>query len=65
MTLRASEAHFEARQIKRSEDWSVLVTWDTGRTAQVNNFADRAEAEEWIKNKSAAWVKARHTGSHD
>jgi hypothetical protein len=65
MALYASEAHFEARQAKRGESWQVLVTWDTGRTAQVDNFADRTEAEEWIKNKSAAWVKGRQTGSHE
>jgi hypothetical protein len=65
MALHASEAQFKARQNKHSEGWSVHVTWDTGRTAQVNNFADRAEAEEWIKNKSAGWLQARQTGSHD
>jgi hypothetical protein len=65
MALRASEAHFEARQAKPGEGWSVHVSWDTGRTARVDDFADRAEAEEWILSKSAAWVKARQTGSHD
>jgi hypothetical protein len=65
MALRALEARFKARQDKHGERWSVQVTWNSGRTAQVNNFSDQAEAEEWIKNGSAAWLKARETGSHD
>ncbi len=65
MGLRAAEAHFEARQLERDGGWHVVVTWTNGRTAQINNFTDGAEAEEWIKNKSAAWLKARQTGSHD
>ena len=26
-----------------------LVTWDSGRTAQVGGFASEKEAEQWIK----------------
>ena len=65
MALRPSEAHFKVHQVKLGGGWQVVVTWDSGRTAQVDNFADRTEAEEWIKDKSAAWLKARQTGSHD
>jgi hypothetical protein len=65
MALRASEANFEARQLKRGGGWYVLASWVGGRTAQVDDFANEAAAEEWIKSKSAAWLKARQTGSHD
>ena len=66
MALRPLEVHFQARQAKRGEGWQVLATWDNGRTAQVGNFADRAEAEEWIKNKAAAWLPvSSDESSHD
>jgi hypothetical protein len=65
MVLHASTAHFEARQLKRGEGWYVLVTWPNGSSALIHDLASEAEAEEWIKNKSAAWLKARLTGSHD
>ena len=65
MALRASKAQFETRQFKRGGSWYVLVTWASGSSAKVNDFASGTEADEWIKNKSAAWLKARATGSHD
>jgi hypothetical protein len=65
MVLHPLEAHFQARPLKRGTGWYVLVSWDGGRTAQINDFASEAEADEWIKNKSAGWLKTRDTGSHD
>ena len=61
----ALEAHFKPCPLKHGDGWYVLASWDSGRTAEVNGFATEAEAEAWIKNDSAAWLTARHTGSHD
>jgi hypothetical protein len=65
MATQASPARFEPRQQKRGLGWYVLVTWSSGTTAEVSGFRDESDAAEWIKNDSAAWLKARQTGSHD
>ena len=65
MALRVSQPRFEARKQKHGDGWYVLATWPTGSTAEVKGFASEPEAQEWIENKSVAWLKARQTGSHD
>jgi hypothetical protein len=58
-------AHFKPVPLKHGDGWTVLASWDSGRTAEVNGFATKAEAQAWITTESAAWLTARHTGSHD
>ena len=65
MQVLASPPRLESRPLKRGGGWYVLVTWSSGRTAQVNDFASETEAEQWISNASAAWLAARQTGSRD
>lgn len=65
MALRVSKAHFQPRPNKRGDGWHILVTWNTGNSVQVPDFASEDEADDWIETKSADWLKARQTGSHD
>jgi hypothetical protein len=64
MALAALQAHFKSCPLKHSAGWYLRVTWDSGRTAQVDGFATEADAEPWIATNSIARVKARQTGSH-
>jgi len=54
MTLAALQAHFKSCPLKHSAGWYLRVTWDSGRTAQVDGFATEAEAEAWIATNSIA-----------
>ena len=65
MATPISPPRLEARQFKKGDGWYVLVTSSSGSTTNVGHFANEAEAEQWIKQDSAAWLKARLTGSHD
>ena len=60
-----SPPRLETRQFKKGDGWYVLVTSSSGSTTQVGHFASEAEATQWIKKDSVAWLKARQTGSHD
>jgi hypothetical protein len=64
VALGALEAHFKVCPLKRGEGWWILVTWDNGRTAQVDGFATQTEAAAWITTNSVAWLNARQTGRH-
>ncbi len=65
MALTPSPVHFAARPLKSGDGWYVQVTWDSGRTAQVPDFATEADAKQWIRDESGVWLAERHTGSHD
>ncbi len=65
MALRALIPEFETRELRHGKGWIVHASWSNGRTADIPNFASRAEADQWIKTSSTAWLEERSTGSHD
>jgi hypothetical protein len=65
MALGPSPVHFKPHPLRSGDGWFIQVTWDSGRTAEVPNFASEADAERWIAHESALWLAERHTGSHD
>jgi hypothetical protein len=49
----------EARQLKTAPGWYVRVTWRYGQAEHVSGFASEHEAQNWIKEKSEAWLRGR------
>jgi hypothetical protein len=39
--------------------WRVKIQWEEGPSEQVLGFKTKADAQDWIVHKSAAWLKAR------
>ena len=48
---------FEAVQIKMGPEWYVHVTLPNGEQPHLGRFKMEAEAIEWIRDKSAGWLK--------
>jgi hypothetical protein len=44
------------RPLAGGEGWFIQVDWEDF-SEQVGAFVSRAEAEEWIANKSAEWLR--------
>lgn len=65
MALRPLVPRFESREGKPGKGWLVHASWSSGRTADIPGFANQAEAEDWIRSQSSAWLAARLTGSRD
>ena len=65
MTLQPLIPKFQSREARRGMGWLVHVSWSSGRTADIPGFASEAEADDWIRSDSPAWLAARLTGSHD
>ena len=53
---------FEAVQIKMGPEWSVRLTLPNGEQPHLGGFKTEAEAIEWIKRESAAWLKGYEGG---
>jgi hypothetical protein len=50
------EPKFRTKMIKDGR-WTVVVVTGRGPDSHVGNFATEEEAQRWIKNESAAWLK--------
>jgi hypothetical protein len=48
----------EPRELKDHSGWYVHVAWTSGHTEDVD-VSGEAEAHDWIKRKSAAWLAGR------
>ncbi len=48
----------EARELKDRSGWYVRLTWTSGQTEDID-VGGEAEAHDWIKRKSAAWLAGR------
>jgi hypothetical protein len=48
---------FEAVQIKMGPEWYVRVTLPNGEQPHLGSFKTEAKAIEWIRDKSAGWLK--------
>jgi hypothetical protein len=53
------EPIFEARSLRSARGWYVRVSWGYGQVEHVGGFASGADAEKWIKEKSAIWLRDR------
>ena len=49
----------EPRQFRDSPVWYVLVTWGDRPPEQVGGFPTEEEAQQWIVQSSAGWLKER------
>ena len=56
MTTSAPPPKFTPLPLAGGEGWFVQVDWQDF-SEQVGSFVSRAEAEEWIANKSADWLR--------
>jgi hypothetical protein len=55
--MNSADPHFEPRPDRvLGGNWSVQVTWRSGKTEAVTGFKTQYEALEWIDKKSANWV---------
>jgi len=53
------DAVFEARRLKSAPGWYVWVSWRYGQVEHISGFTSADEAESWIANKSAGWLRNR------
>jgi hypothetical protein len=56
MTTGGSPPKLTPRPLVDARGWYVQVDWDDF-SEQVGAFATRAEAREWIRDKSADWLR--------
>lgn len=46
---------FDTVQLKDGSGYFVRVTWSDGFEQQINDFADEAEAQQWITDNALNW----------
>jgi hypothetical protein len=51
---------FQAVEMKAGSGWCVHVVLPKGEMPRLGGFNSEAEATEWIKLKSSAWLKAHY-----
>jgi hypothetical protein len=56
MTGRDHSPSLEPRKLQGEDVWYVAIVWPDGRSEQVGAFRTKAETEDWIANRSAAWL---------
>jgi hypothetical protein len=55
---------FEPVQMKIGTGWYLRLTLPGGRQSRIDGFKTQAEAQEWIKAKSTAWLKMYDGGRY-
>jgi len=55
---------FEPVKLKAGSGWYVRLTLPDGRQPQIDGFKTEAEALEWIKTTSVAWLKIFEGGRY-
>ncbi len=58
------KAVFEPLKTKIGSGWNVLVTLPNGDQTQISGFDTKANAREWIANKSASWLQGYRGGRY-
>jgi hypothetical protein len=53
---------FEPIESEPGAGWQVLITLRYGKQLKINGFESSAEAGEWIRTKSAAWLSKYNSG---
>jgi hypothetical protein len=51
----------EIRELKDRSGWYVRLTWTSGHVEDID-VSSEAEAQDWIRRKSAAWLAGRVRG---
>jgi hypothetical protein len=54
------KVEFEPVPMKIGAGWFVRVMLPRGEQPRLGGFNSEAEAREWIKRKSAAWLREHH-----
>jgi hypothetical protein len=49
---------------KTPGEWSVRLSLPGGRQPVIDGFKSEAEAREWIKTESIAWIEKYEAGKH-
>jgi hypothetical protein len=57
-----AKVRFEPVELQAGEGWHVLITLRYGKQLKINGFDSAAEAREWIRTKSAAWLSKYNSG---
>jgi hypothetical protein len=55
---------FEPAKMQVGLGWYVLVTFPDGEKTQIYDFNTKAEARDWIANKSASWLEGYKGGRY-
>ncbi len=59
MKMRDKNPEMQPRELKDGSGWYVLVKWSDHPSEQVGGFPTEDEAQQWIKQSAASWLKAR------
>ena len=57
-----ARVRFEPIQLQPGAGWHVLITLRYGKQLKINGFESSAEAREWIRTESAAWLSKYNSG---
>jgi hypothetical protein len=55
----AKKPEMSPRELRDGSGWYVLVHWGNRPSEQVGGFPSQDEAQKWIDQSSAGWLKAR------
>jgi hypothetical protein len=64
MATTKPKVEFEPVPMKIGSGWCVRVTLPYGASPQLGGFKTEEEAREWIRRKSAAWLREYESGRH-
>ena len=55
---------FEPAELKGQTGWCVRIMLPNGIHPQIDGFETEAEARDWIKARSTAWLKMYESGKY-
>jgi hypothetical protein len=55
---------FEPTELKGRTGWCVRIMLPSGIQPQIDGFETEAEARDWIKARSTAWLKMYESGKY-
>jgi len=64
MATHKPKTKFEPAELKAGTGWCVRLTLPSGRQPQIDGFETEAEARDWIKARSTAWLKMYESGRY-
>jgi len=53
---------FNPKPLKVGAQWHVVDTYPRGQEEHITGFKTEADAKDWLKNDSQAWLKKRSYG---
>ena len=59
MKMPGRKPDLQPRELRDASGWYVLVEWGDRPSEQLGGFPSKEEAQQWIDQNSAAWLRSR------